>query len=81
MLVSPLEDPVSMTTPLRRTPRLMGSPAVLAFPNGGQRAARRNAWAGMSEDAAHRRARVEADEAVQASIARAQPALRDATGW
>ncbi len=78
MLGEPLEDPV--TTPLRHTPRLLGSLAVLVFPHGGQRSARRNAWAGMCEDAALRRARVEAEQALQASIARRQPALRDATG-
>ncbi len=72
---------MSIPLPLRHTPRLMGSLAVLAFPHGGQRSARRNAWTGMSEGAAHRRARAEADEAMQASIARAQPALLDATGW
>jgi len=76
-----LEDPVPIPVPLRRAPRLLISAAALAFPHGGQRSARRNAWAGMSEDATHRRARVEADEAMQASIARGQPALLDATGW
>jgi hypothetical protein len=35
-----------------------------ALPHGGQRAARRNAWAGMSENAVRRRAQREADLAL-----------------
>jgi hypothetical protein len=43
---------------------------LLALPAGGQQAARRNAWAGMSADSARSRARREADTALARSIAR-----------
>ncbi|HWG93045.1 MAG TPA: hypothetical protein VNU66_02315 [Mycobacteriales bacterium] len=57
-----------MTRPLVRALQA----AVLALaPHGGQHAARRNAWAGMSTDAARARARREADAAVAAALLRA----------
>jgi hypothetical protein len=40
------------------------------LPAGGQRTARRNAWAGMSDDAARSRARREAEAALDASARR-----------
>lgn len=43
---------------------------LTALPHGGQRAARRNAWAGMSRDAARSRARREAQAALAAAGAR-----------
>ena len=49
--------------------------AVLALlPHGGQRAARRNAWAGMSSDAATARARREADRALAVAAVRGSAA-------
>ncbi len=49
----------------------LGQAAVLAaLPHGGQRIARRNAWAGMSADSARGRARREADAAVDAAARR-----------
>lgn len=66
--------------PLSRTPHLVRSLSLLAFPDGGQRSARRNAWAGMSADAARSRARAEAEEAMQEAVARAQPVRWDGTG-
>ena len=53
------------------------SPAVLQttllalVPQGWQHTARRNAWAGMSSDAARARARREAEQALQVATARA----------
>ncbi len=46
--------------------------AWAALPDGGQRVARRNAWAGMSADAARSRAQREADEALAAAARRAR---------
>ena len=40
------------------------------FPEGGQRTARRNAWAAMSTNASHARDRREADAAVTAALTR-----------
>ena len=42
-----------------------------ALPHGGQRLARRNAWAGMSADAAVGRARREANQAMDRALDRA----------
>ena len=51
---------------------------VLAvLPHGGQHTARRNAWAGMSSDAARGRARREADAAVALAVAAAAGAPAD----
>jgi len=72
---------VPMALPLRRTPSAVRGLCLLAFPHGGQRSARRNAWAGMSADAVRSRARAEAAEALEASSTRARPVLRDGTGW
>ncbi len=41
---------------------------LTALPGGGQRTARRNAWAGMSADAARSRARREADAALAVAV-------------
>jgi hypothetical protein len=43
------------------------------FPEGGQRTARRNAWAAMSNNASHARDRREADAAVTAALTRGKP--------
>jgi hypothetical protein len=40
------------------------------FPEGGQRTARRNAWAAMSSNASHARDRREADLAIAAALGR-----------
>ncbi len=69
-----------MALPLRRTPSAVRGLCLLAFPHGGQRSARRNAWAGMSAQTAHGRARAEAEEALGTSVARARP-VRHGTGW
>ncbi len=60
----PLEEPVLIPAPLAHAPSIAGSLLLLALPHGGQRSARRNAWAGMSADAALSRARAEADRAL-----------------
>ena len=44
---------------------------MLALPAGGQATARRNAWAGMSHDAARRRGRGQAETALAAADVRA----------
>ncbi len=66
-----------MKTPslLRRTTALAQQMFLTAFPDGGQRVARRNAWAGMSENAVRLRAHSEAETALRAAASR-----REATG-
>ncbi len=54
----------------RRTTSLVQSLAVLLVPHGGQHTARRNAWAGMSADAARGRDRREAELALTQASAR-----------
>ncbi len=51
---------------------------LLALPAGGQATARRNAWAGMSADAARGRERRQAEAALAAADVRAY-GLRDGT--
>jgi hypothetical protein len=60
-----LEDTVSI--PLPRVRALV----MLALPSGGQAVARRNAWAGMSADAARGRDRRQAESALAAADVRA----------
>ncbi len=63
-------------SPLRTVPRpghllVLGQAALLAaLPHGGQRLARRNAWAAQGADAVRGRARREADAAVALAVAR-----------
>jgi hypothetical protein len=71
----------TLPAPLRRTPSAVRTLYLLAFPHGGQRSARSNAWAGMSADLVRSRDRSEADDALRAAIARARPDLRSGTGW
>ena len=49
---------------------------LTVLPDGGQLTARRNAWAGMSSDAARTRARREADLAFRVVAARSHVRLR-----
>ncbi len=51
-------------------PTLLQDLVLTALPGGGQRTARRNAWAGMSGDAARSRSRREAEAALAAAGAR-----------
>ena len=51
-------------------PSLVQDLILSALPQGGQRTARRNAWAGMSADAARSRAAREAEAALAASVLR-----------
>ena len=80
----PLHQPVASTrsTPHLPHPRyltaLLQAAVLAAFPDGGQVAARRNAWAGMSRDVARARARREAEAALAGSAPVA--AGRDETG-
>jgi hypothetical protein len=51
----------------------LGQAAVLAaLPHGGQRTARRNAWAGMSAQSARSRAQREADAAIADAVHRVE---------
>ena len=52
-------------------PPLVQALLMTALPSGGQRTARRNAWAGMASDAARSRAQREADLALAAAQDRA----------
>lgn len=55
--------------------RTAQSLALATVPHGGQRSARRNAWAAMSQNAVHARARAEAAQALElASQAAKHPA-------
>lgn len=54
-----------------RVPSTVQDLLLTALPGGGQRTARRNAWAGMSADAARARARREAAEALALAVQRA----------
>ena len=56
---------------LRRTSSAVQALSLFAVPHGGQRRARRNAWASMSADAALARSRREAEAAMGRSISRA----------
>ena len=62
----------------RRPVRSLQALLLLALPAGGQATARRNAWAGMSADAARGRERRQAETALAAADVRAY-ALRDGT--
>ena len=53
---------------VRPVTRTVQSLALFALPHGGQRAARRNAWASMSAESAWARSRREADLALQRAI-------------
>ena len=55
---------------LHRTLANLESLAMTVLPHGGQRSARRNAWAAMSEGSARARARREADAAMSLAVAR-----------
>ena len=59
-------------------PLLLQTLILTAGPHGGQRTARRNAWAGMSDDAGRARARRDAEQALDAAAWRA--AQRASTG-
>lgn len=54
---------------VRPVTRTVQSLALLAVPHGGQRMARRNAWASMSAEAAWARSRREAELAMQRALA------------
>jgi hypothetical protein len=57
-------------SPARVTAQLE-SLVLAVLPHGGQRSARRNAWASMSQDAVTARGRREADAAMQRAVAMA----------
>jgi len=54
----------------RRPVRTLQAVLLLASPSGGQTTARRNAWAGMSADAARGRDRRQAESALAAATQR-----------
>jgi hypothetical protein len=55
--------------PLSRIAVNVESVALMLLPHGGQRSARTNAWASMSEDSARARGRREADAAMARAVA------------
>ncbi len=57
---------------LARTASNVQSVALALVPHGGQRSARRNAWAAMSEGNTRARARREADAAMSRAVSMAQ---------
>jgi hypothetical protein len=61
-------------TALARTAAQLQSVALTVVPHGGQRSARRNAWAAMSADAVQARARREAEAAIALVVAAMPPA-------
>jgi hypothetical protein len=61
-------------TALQRTAGQLQSLALTVVPHGGQRSARRNAWAAMSADAIQARARREAEAAVALAASMMPPA-------
>ncbi len=63
---------------LRRSVDTARDLVLLALPHGGQMAARRNAWAGMAENATRARAQREADAAMARAVVRAQYAGQQA---
>jgi hypothetical protein len=58
--------------PLSRTATTVQTLLMTALPHGGQRSARRNAWAAMSTDAVRSRARREAEAAIDRAVAMSQ---------
>ena len=60
--------------PLPRSASRLQDLTLVLLPHGGQRSARRNAWAAMSADAALARGRREAEVAVAAAAARREHA-------
>jgi hypothetical protein len=65
---------------LVRTASNAQSLVLAVLPHGGQRSARRNAWASMSQDAVRARARREADTAMSRAVNRAaSPGLHGGT--
>ena len=56
---------------LHRTLANLESLAMTVLPHGGQRSARRNAWAAMSEDNLRAKARRDADAAMAYAVTRA----------
>lgn len=61
---------------LKRNLATLESLALAVLPHGGQRSARRNAWASMSADVAWARHRREAEAAMGAAVDRAQRRAR-----
>lgn len=55
---------MTLPLPLHHSAEVARTLLMIALPGGGQRTARRNAWVGMSRDAAQGRARREADRAL-----------------
>jgi hypothetical protein len=59
-------------SPLSRIATTAESVALTLLPHGGQRSARKNAWASMSQDSARARGRRDADDAMARAIAMSQ---------
>jgi len=61
-----------MIPSISRTARTVQTLALTVVPHGGQRSARRNAWASMSADNSRAQARREADLAMARAVAMSQ---------
>ena len=62
--------PADVVSPVRRAAAGLADLTVTALPHGGQRGARRNAWASMAADSTRARLRDEAQLAVDRSLAK-----------
>jgi len=72
MDVTPSEADVIPSLSLKRNLSNLESLFLTVLPHGGQRSARRNAWASMSADSALARSRREADAAMDRAVVRAE---------
>jgi hypothetical protein len=81
LLTAPSVPHPRVPAPLNRVPDVARSLFLMAQPHGGQRSARQNAWAGMSDNAARSRARAEAEDAMASALLRslARTAALDGT--
>ena len=70
--MTPSEADVIPSLSVRRNLANLESFALTLMPHGGQRSARRNAWASMSSDSALARQRRDADAAMARAVERAE---------
>ena len=63
---------MNLSLSLTRNARLLESLLLTVLPHGGQRDARRNAWAAMSADSQRARQRRDADRAMDLAVLRAR---------
>jgi hypothetical protein len=66
-----IPSPSPLSRALTRNATNLQSFVLTVLPHGGQRSARRNAWASMSQDAVRARAQRDADAAMELALDRA----------